>query len=439
MKPACQISHSQILAGNCPWCDCQVGDPELLKDSTGRIWNIAAMAAALDDSDGAVRSMTLTNLMRKGPPLDQAIPLFSKALHDRADRIDRMAEQMLSLVGRKLAAEDAKRIEAQIVGSPHELALRILVLGYYFLGQRESDSARTAQHNHIFWLIEHAPESDTAGTPDASIFNRDDPQAYVEAKKLWLDQVGSHPRNTNILGNAAQFFVLNDFKQSEELLKQARALEPDNPEWPERLGQLYSLCSGLDEAAQRASAASALREFQAAERLQSRADPQPPAGGDPEMIEKAKVTKLLMLIDKLPKLAKSAFDAGEFEHRRNYAAELLEKAVSTEVPEFFRNDGNALHHGNLILGRVALRSGDVEQAKRRLVAAAKVSGSPQLDSFGPNMSLALELLEQGERDVVLEYFKRCGSFWKMGTDRLQEWTSQVQQGVIPDFGPNLRY
>ena len=84
-------------------------------------------------------------------------------------------------------------------------------------------------------------------------------------------------------------------------------------------------------------------------------------------------------------------------------------------------------------------SGDVEQAKRRLVAAAKVSGSPQLDSFGPNMSLALELLEQGERDVVLEYFKRCGSFWKMGTDRLQEWTSQVQQGVIPDFGPNLRY
>lgn len=323
--------------------------------------------------------------------------------------------------------------------TPPTLALRILALGYYFLGQRESDAARTARHNHIFWLIEHAPESDTAGTPQASIFNWDDPQAYVEAKKLWLDQVGSHPSNTNILGNAAQFFVLNDFEQSEKLLKQARTLEPNNPEWPERLGQLYSLHGGQDAVAQRASAASALREFQAAERLQSQADPQPPADGDPEAIEEAKVTKLLMLIDKLPKLAKAAFDAGEFEHARNYATQLLEKAASTDVPEFFRNDVNALHQGNLILGRVALRSGDLEQAKRHLVAAAKVSGSPQLDSFGPNMSLALELLEQGERDVVLEYFKRCGSFWKHGADCLQEWTSQVQQGVIPDFGPNLRY
>jgi tetratricopeptide (TPR) repeat protein len=440
MKPACEVSHSQILAGNCPWCHCQVGDPEFLTDSTDPVWNIPAMAAALDDSSENVRSMTVTNLMHKGPPLDQAVPLLSKAMRDRSDNVGRMAEQMLlSFAGQELIAEDTQRIEAQMAGSPHELALRILVLGYYFLGQRESDTARSARQNHILWLIEHAPASSTAGSPEASILNRDDPQAYVEARSLWLDQVASHPRDTNILGNAAQFFVLNDFEQSEKLLKQARALEPDNPEWPERLGQLYSLHSSLDAAAQRASAANALREFQAAERLQSQADPQPSADGDPEAIEEAKVTTLLMLIHKLPDLAKAAFDAGEFEHARNYASELLENAVSTDVPEFFRNDGNALHHGNLILGRVALRSGDLEQAKRRLVAAAKVSGSPQLDSFGPDMSLALELLEQGERDVVLEYFQRCGSFWKNGAEHLQEWTSQVEKGVIPDFGPNLRY
>jgi tetratricopeptide (TPR) repeat protein len=440
MKPACQTSHPQILAGKCPWCDSQIGDPQLVEDSTGPIWNVSAMAAALDDSSENVRSMTVMNLTRKGPPLDQAIPLLSKALRDRSEKVGRRAEQMLlSRAGRQLTAEDTQRIEAQMAGSPHELALRILALGYYLLGQRESDTARSARQNHIFWLIEHAPASGTAGSPEASILNRDDPQAYVEARSLWLDQVASHPRDTNILGNAAQFFVLNDFEQSEKLLKQARALEPDNPEWPERLGQLYSLRGGRDASDQRIFAASALREFQAAERLQSQADPQPPADGDPEAIEEAKVTTLLMLIHKLPKLAKTAFDAGEFEHARNYATELLEKSVSTKVPEFFRNDGNALHHGNLILGRVALRSGDLEQAKRRLVAAAKVSGSPQLDSFGPNMSLALELLEQGERDVVLEYFRRCGTFWKLGADRLQEWTSQVEKGVIPDFGPNLRY
>ena len=196
----------------------------------------------------------------------------------------------------------------------HELALRILVLGYYFLGQRESDSARTAQHNHIFWLIEHAPESDTAGTPDASIFNRDDPQAYVEAKNYGSTRSAPTLATQTFWATQRNSSCSTISSRAKNFSNKPSALEPDNPEWPERLGQLYSLCSGLDEAAQRASAASALREFQAAECLQSRADPQPPAGGDPEMIEKAKVTKLLMLIDKLPKLAESAFDAGEFEH-----------------------------------------------------------------------------------------------------------------------------
>jgi tetratricopeptide (TPR) repeat protein len=427
------------LAGNCPWCHCQVGDRELLNDSAERIWNVEAMAAALDDPNDQVRSMTVTNLMRQGPPMDQAIPLLSKALDDRADETRRWAEHALSRLGGKAAAEDLGRFEAQITGSPHELALRILALGYYFLGERESDSARSARQKHILWLIEHAPESSTAGTSEAFILNRQDPQAYVEAKKLWLDQVGSHPRNTKILGNAAQFFLVNDSELSEELLKQARSLEPDNPEWPDRLGHLYSLRDSRDGSGQRALAATAFREFQAAERLQSQDDRHPHADGDPEAIEAAKTKNFLMWIHQLPRLAKAAFDAGEFEQARNYATELLEKAASPDVSEFFRNDGNAVHHGNLILGRIALHSGDVEQAKRHLVASAETSGSPQLNSFGPNMSLAKELFEHGERDIVLEYFKRCGSFWKSGTDRLKEWTSQLENGVIPDFGANLHY
>jgi len=439
MKPICQITHPQIRAGSCPWCDCRVGDAELSADSAERIWNVDAMAAALDDSSDEVRSGTIANLMKIGPPIDQAIPLLSKALGDRSDEMRRHAESALAHLGRNWTAEDARRSQAQIAGAPHERALRILALGYYFLGQRESDAARTARHQHILWLIEHAPECETAGSPEVSIFERDEPQTYAAARKLWLEQVASHPQNAKVLGNAANFFILNDFEQSEGLLKQARALEPENPQWPERLGQLYSLRGGPGASGQRELAARALREFQAAERLQSQADMHPHNDGDPDKIEAADFGKILTWIDKLPELARTAFDAGEFEQARNYAAELLEKAASPDLPEFFRNDGNALHHANLILGRVALLSGDVEQARRHLVASAEIEGSPQLDSFGPNMSLALELLEQGERDVVLEYFSRCGKFWKSGTDLLQEWTSQVKQGITPDFGANLRY
>jgi hypothetical protein len=45
------------------------------------------------------------------------------------------------------------------------------------------------------------------------------------------------------------------------------------------------------------------------------------------------------------------------------------------------NYGNAVHKANLALGRVALRDGDIEQAKHYLIEAGKTPGSPQLNSF----------------------------------------------------------
>jgi hypothetical protein len=55
------------------------------------------------------------------------------------------------------------------------------------------------------------------------------------------------------------------------------------------------------------------------------------------------------------------------------------------------------------------------------------------------MTLALELLQKGERDVVLQYFDLCGRFWEMGHQSLLGWTAVVKEGGIPDFGANLAY
>ena len=108
----------------------------------------------------------------------------------------------------------------------------------------------------------------------------------------------------------------------------------------------------------------------------------------------------------------------------------------------YRNDwnyGNAVQDANQVLGLIALAKGDVAEAKKRLLASADSKGSPQMNSFGPNMQLAKALLEKGEKDVVLEYFQRCGTFWKMGAERLAAWTAAVKNGKIPEFGANLRY
>jgi hypothetical protein len=108
----------------------------------------------------------------------------------------------------------------------------------------------------------------------------------------------------------------------------------------------------------------------------------------------------------------------------------------------YKNDwnyGNAIHDANLVLGRLAVRNGKIAEAKQYLIAAGKSPGSPQMDSFGPNMSLANDLLAKGERQAVLEYFQRCRKFWKLHEEKLDQWSAEVEAGGIPDFGANLVY
>jgi hypothetical protein len=62
-----------------------------------------------------------------------------------------------------------------------------------------------------------------------------------------------------------------------------------------------------------------------------------------------------------------------------------------------------------------------------------------MNSFGPNMSLAKDLLAKGERDAVLDYFERCRKFWLMDWGKLDEWSKDLRAGHAPDFGANLVY
>ena len=134
--------------------------------------------------------------------------------------------------------------------------------------------------------------------------------------------------------------------------------------------------------------------------------------------------------------AKESFNGGKVEDARKYAQELMDL-----LPQFQGdwNYGNAVQDANLVLGRIALREGNVEEAKRRLIEAGKSPGSPQMNSFGPNMSLAEDLLKKGERQVVLDYFALCRKFWKMDYGKLALWSKEVKAGRIPDFGANLVY
>ena len=135
----------------------------------------------------------------------------------------------------------------------------------------------------------------------------------------------------------------------------------------------------------------------------------------------------------LGEAAKQSFAAGKVADAQKYAQELM-----TLLPGFRQDQeyGNAAHDANLTLGRIAVREGRMDDAKRHLIESVRTPSGRQMD-YGPNLSLANDLLEKGERQAVLDYFALCKKFWNYG--RLDEWSQQVKEGKIPDFGRNLAY
>lgn len=110
------------------------------------------------------------------------------------------------------------------------------------------------------------------------------------------------------------------------------------------------------------------------------------------------------------------------------------------------NYGNMVYEGNQLLGLAALREGKVAPAKKYLLAAGKTPGSPQLNSFGPEMTLAQELLKKGEKQAVLDFLDEVAVFWathKTGETKLhnqlmtehaallQRWKAEIRAGKQP--------
>ena len=90
--------------------------------------------------------------------------------------------------------------------------------------------------------------------------------------------------------------------------------------------------------------------------------------------------------------AKESFEAGKVEDAQKYAQDLM-----VLLPDFKDSTdyGGAMSDANIVLGRVALKKGQVEEAKRYLLAAGRSPTSPYLANYGPNMGLAKDLLEKG--------------------------------------------
>ena len=254
--------------------------------------------------------------------------------------------------------------------------------------------------------------SEVLGTPEGTLNAILERDAYSQAKKAWLDHIQRRPAELRLLAHSANFFKLHDRELAIESLQRAHALDKDNPQWPKELGHIYALGMTHTSSNDKALAAEkALEQFETAYKLSTEEG------------------QNVLLKD----IANMALATERIQKAKEYAERMLRQNPAGW------NHGNNVHHGNIILGRIAIKQDDLDEAKKCLVNAGNTPGSPQLNSFGPNMALARELLEKGEKDVVLKYFALCSKFWKRGKNRLDEWSVVVEEGRVPNFGANLLY
>ena len=311
--------------------------------------------------------------------------------------------------GWDLTAAEAAELERRLAANPEDLSARAQLLGYYFRNRR-TDPSRKA--GHVLWFIRNAPEAKVLEGPEGQIMPMLNPEGFAAAKSAWLEQIESEPRNVTFLRHAAAFLTLSDEALSAELLERAEDIEPTNPEWARELGH---------------------KHWREARRF--------PEGWDTALAERALVAfeRAYELSDAsrrgplLSRLGMAAFVVGDLDKARTYA-----EATLADIPDDW-NRGNRIHYGNLVLGRIALSGGDLGGAGQHLLAAGRTPGSPQLNSFGPDMALARDLLDRGQTQTVLRYLELCLDFWKMGQDSLKNWIALIEGGRTPDFSRHLRF
>ena len=215
------------------------------------------------------------------------------------------------------------------------------------------------------------------------------------------------PHNPVFLARYARFVEWKEPSLAIELLERAHRLDARNPWLAQELGTLY-LRGAMrpDEKAYDAQAAAkALGQFDRAYEL-----------ADNDALRNGV----------LQRRAWAAFVARRYDLAKQHAQAMLDANPPQD------SDGDLLHWGNTILGRVALIEGDVARAKEHLLESGNVPTSPVLGSFGPSMTLASELLAVGHREVVLDYLELCAVFWE--SEELNAWRVALDTGQTPDFG-----
>ena len=135
-----------------------------------------------------------------------------------------------ALEGAEWTDRNAAETESFLDVEPEDCKARVGALGYYETRQWDSPEVRNTRRRHLIWLVTNLSEHPFLCRGLFSV-NRDlEPELYRELCKLWESAVSKNSDSTQLLLNAACFWMRNDLEYAEELLAKAAKISPTYPE-----------------------------------------------------------------------------------------------------------------------------------------------------------------------------------------------------------------
>jgi transglutaminase-like putative cysteine protease len=315
--------------------------------------------------------------------------------------------------GAKLSRRKAEELETQLVTNPANIKSRALLLSYYSNGT-ETRAKKQARVRHRTWFIQNRPDVDLDFF--GILMDKNEGSEYQQLKTIWLQQIEQKKNDPQLLYHASQFFRMLEPERTEQLLRDCQQLEPENYKWATELGKFYADRARDKEGEEKTKNLTlALEQYEKGITLNKSERSRQRDRDRPSLLRGA---------------ASAAFEIGQTAKAKSYATELLLE-FGHDLTAYTYEDST--HYGNIILGRVALREGDLAKAKEHLLIAGRTPKLAGRTYYVPDMNLARELFEKNEKDTVIEYLQQCEGFYEGGRKLLQKWEQMIKKGQTPSF------
>lgn len=369
---------------------------------------------AVEDYNSEISYTADRNLLR-----DKSAAM-KKQTRKLASTSDRVFEAMMnSGASKKLTARQAVALETRLKTAPNDVAARQSLITYYSAGN-PTPARRQTRMRHALWLIQNHPQFF-----DETVYYNFMPSPapekadYQTLKDALQKKIDEQPNDARIRINAVNWMKATEPEAAETLLRDGRKIEPENFLYSYELANLYG---GKATEAKDKSVAGRQKFLSMAF-----------AEGEQTLIllkKERSDERDEKRAELLKKMAEAALELNKLDKARIYATELvLEFGDNPARVEYSQSS----HYGNLTLGKLALKENAVEKAKEHLLIAARAPQRARFNSVSPDFTLAAQLLERGEQEVVLEYVTLCEKFTLADKEKLQTWREEIKAGKTPTF------